>query len=150
MTEPEKVFPRHPTEVVAAAVVADRIPFISVYDILKSRGEMHLGGFDCTHYCYHFDLWFPILSQTFLQVYSFEGFTFDKQATLTAAATDAMASLSRSAGLAPTQYRCKLGVNAVPASGVVGTPSGMLKHRELPHAHVNIVALKKPKNSKVA
>lgn len=60
----------HPTEQLAFKVISHRIPMVSVTDILKSRGAYHKNHeTDCVHYCYYYELWYPILSKTFLKYY---------------------------------------------------------------------------------
>ena len=65
-------FPRPNTEIAAAAMINGKIPVISMYRLLSNRSLFHSGGKDCTHWCFKYELWYPILSMTFLRYYRSE------------------------------------------------------------------------------
>ena len=69
----EKEAKRHFLDTIEEALSNDmHIPFISFHHLWKDRGEFHslmvrkVPKFaDCAHYCYSYELWYPVLSETF-------------------------------------------------------------------------------------
>jgi hypothetical protein len=61
---------RHYTDSFAEGYLEGRIPFVSMYDLLRDRGNFHslTKERDCLHWCYSYSLWFPILYMTFLNI----------------------------------------------------------------------------------
>ena len=57
----------HPTETLAHSIINHRIPFISLYETMTLFGKYYLrhSPGDCSHFCYSYEAWYPILKKHF-------------------------------------------------------------------------------------